>query len=48
MENMNLPPEKIMTDTYEAFSELSKTLGEESIYKEIMLEELFKIILRIK
>jgi hypothetical protein len=48
MENMDLPPEKIMADTYEAFSELSKTLGEESIYKEIMLEELFKIILRIK
>lgn len=35
-----------MSEVCEAFSELQKTLGEDSIYKEIMLEELFKILLK--
>jgi hypothetical protein len=44
MEKLN--EEQITKESLEAFSILSSSLGEDCIHKEILLEELIKLLLR--
>jgi hypothetical protein len=43
MENSN--EEQVIKESLEAFSILNNSLGEDCIHKEILLEELFKLLL---
>ena len=46
MEKIVDPDNNDFTESLNAFKIFSDLLGEDSIYKEIMLEELFKILLK--
>jgi hypothetical protein len=45
MENIE-PSSEDIKETMEAFKVLNESLGDDSIHKEIILEEIFKILLK--